>query len=348
MKQLLLTLLCLLGLLLSALLACAADAHTASPKPVPTLYIGELRDTGGLPDQDDGTKLNINLTMAFRKIIANEAKGAVSVVDKPAMKNNSNAAWALEGDISGVNNGQGTTNYLCVMRLYREGKKRELLAQWSGVADTLRFLTGNIPHIKAVHENGLVGEIGQRALNVIRTDGKVDLLQALTDIGKTLPEAKGATITLSVGGGTAVPVSDNVPQLSGGMPFTVDVASPDAGPYVFAVLGESDIHLARLQQPVKETGGYERLHFTTPGVKEAVTVRLFFFLRAKSTQQTAEQPAPAAKPDEAILPVRIQEVVTRPAQTNDTIADVLLTLLQSDPPGSWLLKSVDLQIAPGK
>jgi len=344
----------LLGVLL-CLVGCANFAYAGwgwgskpAPEPPksPSLYVAELRDAGGLPT-GNGEKLNVKLTSAFRKIIAGEAKDTVAIPDQPAKPRRGSTAWTLEGDLSGFDNGQGIVGYCCVMRLYREGKQRELVTEWSGIADTLRYLTGNLMQHPAVHDYGLVGDIGHRALSIIKADdGKAEFEQMLTELTHTLPEARETTVTLSPLLPPAEIVGTPLPLLAAGKPFSVEVNTAQPVTVLYAIQSETDIRLVHAQKALKNPGMYARLQFSAPTPREAKTVRLVLLLHVKKITQ-ADTPVPVNTPTltETAPPVRIVETLNRQTQNPTSLSEILQMLPKSDPYGSWLYKTIDYRLA---
>ena len=354
MNKLFLVLWCVIGLT-----ACAhADWWHAEPAPSksPVLNIVELRDAGGLPAQDE-PKLNVKLTSAFRKIMAGEAKDTVVIPDKLQKPRRGATAWTLEGEVSGFDNGHGITSYCCVMRLYREGRRRELVTEWSGIADSLRYLTGNLMQHPAVHDYGLVGDIGQRALNVMKADEKqADFMKSLDDLTHVLPAARETTVQLSpvldeAPTNTQLPglAHTRAPRIAAGKPFTVEVTTAQPVSVIYAIRDESDIRLVRAQTALKDSGQYARLQYTAPATHDEKTLRLVFLLHLKKLMM-AESPTPLVTPTttESAPPVRIVETCNRETQTNTTLPEALLALTRSDPYGSWLVKTVEYQLQPGR
>jgi len=159
--------------------------------PVAPLWVSvtvrTMRDNGGLPTPIQGdAPLNVRLTKALTTflrdsvpnrpfdVLTTGAKGqAVPVA--PVRR------FTLEGDLTGANlppqsrlglpesDGSG---YLCIARLYEEADKtrrrrRRLIGQWAGTADTLRYLSGNLGRDTRVSPLGLVGEMGGRIAAVL-------------------------------------------------------------------------------------------------------------------------------------------------------------------------------------
>lgn len=263
-----------LGVLLAAQgNPCAAQTLPATvlgqqsavtPIQPPILHVAKLRDAGGLPrpSRRGDEPLNARLTVALDAYFRKQAQGRYLVDHKPGKGEIATRRLTLEGDLSHVASptldGGG---YLCVLRLYQEGgKPRRLVAQWSGTADTLRYLTGNLRADNRVDSQGLIGEMGKRVAGWLAVTSGMDQAAAFETLVKSalrserdvtavvLPEAvvasttaggasaaaaasrtKGSDVPAVVvaGGGYRLKVASRQP----GTVYVVQMAGPDRLPH---------------------------------------------------------------------------------------------------------------------
>ena len=147
-------------------------AEGASPSRLHLLLL-PIRDAGGAnaPNSKE-IPLTTRLNSAVRKYLEARSKGDFTlqeVKQKPTSPQ-PGVSVLLETEISRVQSGDPNENpYLLTSRLSLLTKPARLIGQWSGSAKSLRYLTANLSHAMGVSEYGLVGEIGNRVSNVLKT-----------------------------------------------------------------------------------------------------------------------------------------------------------------------------------
>lgn len=126
-----------------------------------SIAVQPLRDAGGAGEKGpDGASLNVRLTRGLEAYLGEAARGRLRLVPASAQPD-----FSAQGEISKPDTAPaGAGPYLLVLRLFREGKSRQLIGQWAGVADTVRDLSGNILRDPRVDPNGLTGELCKRAI----------------------------------------------------------------------------------------------------------------------------------------------------------------------------------------
>lgn len=173
-----------IGTVASGPAAAQAQREAAAADPIhpPVLRVAKLRDAGGLPEPGKGDEaLNTRLTRAFGTYLSKQANGRYLVNEGPKRGKVATRLLTLEGDLSHVDASpaEGGGGYLCVLRLFQEGTPRRLVAQWSGTADSLRYLTANLRADRRVDSQGLLGDMGKRVVAYMERTGADDQALAL-------------------------------------------------------------------------------------------------------------------------------------------------------------------------
>jgi hypothetical protein len=227
------------ALLIAVTVFCALPvrAQTPAAKPgLPTLHIGPLVNKGGAGVVDpDGTPLYTGFARALALALKAEGEAAplpftVETPRAAPVKLAPVPRFRLEGELS-VSGTEGP--YLCVLRLVDTAGKGRVAAQWAGVAQTLRDLTGNLSRDSRVHSLGLAGEFARRVTGATRgilTPNPGALNEAfakrVAESGKTNRLTLEAVLENGKAGDTLAP----------GAKFRLRVATHDAGDiYVFAL-----------------------------------------------------------------------------------------------------------------
>ena len=133
---------------------------------VPVLVLKQMRNTGGaLQKSIGGRTLNDNLTTGLSELLKERSKDRWIVAKGRTPNHSPNARlFSLEEDISHTETDEEDGGpYLLSVRLYEEiGKRHRLVAQWTGYADTFRYLTSNLRGDRRVSREGLLGLLVDR------------------------------------------------------------------------------------------------------------------------------------------------------------------------------------------
>ena len=153
--------------LLTAALFCAAALTPLRPAQGQGqrvyLSVRAFRNAGGLPTEGHDKKLNEQFATGLREYLAEAAQKRFDVSPSPGKSAPPQNARALtlEGELSRSTNPEGGA-YLLIARLYEEKPSRHIIAQWAGVAQNYRYLTGNLENRPGVNREGLLGEAGKQ------------------------------------------------------------------------------------------------------------------------------------------------------------------------------------------
>ena len=193
----------------------------------PLLTVKPLRDAGGtLPKANNEPPLNARYAQALRGRIKDEAKQALLVAGIDPESKAETTRYTVEGDLSRADGtSENTGAYLCVLRVYREGKSRRLLLQLAGTANTLRDLSGNLRRDPNVNVNGLAGAFAARIVAALQ--GGEDE-NALTDLLGKVDSKRLTAAALTEGESGKQEEAPNL-TLKKGAKFRLRVASEDAG-----------------------------------------------------------------------------------------------------------------------
>lgn len=189
------------------------------------ITVAPFKDNSGTAVKSaDGKLLADQVTLGFRRLLAEQAKGHY-IVSANGKGPKDLPLFTVEGEIATVGIGSADTQPLVlVMRLYQEGSKgRKMVAQFTGKSPTLRGLTGNLQQQGGISGLGLLGEIGEQL-------GKaVSLHQNNTnDFDKMVKTATAVRrITVDVLGENGKPVVRQ--QVNPGDKFQLRVNSADKG-----------------------------------------------------------------------------------------------------------------------
>ena len=133
------------------------------------LIVRQTRDAGGNP-----VRLNVRLTGAMERFLRDNAGGAFLVSQAAASKSSSPIVlgrYLLESDLAfAAGRREEDGRYMLVERLYRDDARRTVVGQWTGVSNSLRYLTANLRQIPGVHTLGLIGELGTRIVAAVKED----------------------------------------------------------------------------------------------------------------------------------------------------------------------------------
>ncbi len=198
-----------------------------------------LRDAGGLTERGpDGEPLNEALAMALRGSLEAAAAGRFTVTADAArapFRAAGTATFSLDGDLSHVAADDPTGGpYMAVLRLHREGEPRQLVGQWAGTAESLRYLTANLRHVPGVHAHGLMGELAERVAATVVGQAGGEAARALDALLRATPrpqrieagivaEPDGATTPAELPPGTRYRVRVNCQE--GGQLFLLRVCA---------------------------------------------------------------------------------------------------------------------------
>lgn len=263
----------------------AAPPTKPAPGNLPVLLVGPLVNRGGAAVLDpDGTPLYVGFARALAVAMKGEEKNTplpftVAVRDTtapgdapppdnpkperaapplapnpaPGTKGAAllppsapNARFRLEGEISVA----GTDGpYLCVLRLVDNGGKGVVAAQWAGVAQTLRDLTGNLGNDKRISPLGLAGEFARRATVTAKSLLAPSASAATADFEKRVTDAaKTNRLTLEAVPDGSKPNGDKNAAMGPGAKFRVRVSTQDAG----------DVYLFRMDKQNAPVAAYEQ------------------------------------------------------------------------------------------
>ncbi len=142
------------------------------PKPAPpmetrpSLVVHAFADAGGLPtvggDKNTATLFSDGLRSYLAEVGKDRFVTDTTADDTPPK---TGRVLHLGGEISRTSDKEDGGPFLVVARLYEEktaATPRKIVAQWAGVADNYRFLTGNLEKRPDVDKEGLLGELGKR------------------------------------------------------------------------------------------------------------------------------------------------------------------------------------------
>ncbi len=188
-------------------LAAKREADESKKQAPVLLVVQKLRDAGGLPAPEKGQQpINDSLTTGIVHYLADH-KQNFAVWDgrtrEPAERPAGQHRLSVEGDLSRMAGETGNKDiYLLTVRLFEEGTTRHILAQWSGSARSLLYLSNNTHHDPRFSIDGLLGEMGGRIVQTTqafaspsRDEQQKKLEQMLTRLKPAGDEFKARTLT---------------------------------------------------------------------------------------------------------------------------------------------------------
>ena len=328
----------------TALLLWSGGGILAAP---PVLIVKPLRDASGtLPKGAGEAPLNVRYAQALRGRIRDVAKNSLRVLGADA-DDRAAVHFTVEGDLSRADTTSLTAGaYLCVLRLYREGKPRRLILQMAGTADTLRDLTGNLKQNPAFDLNGLAGEFAARIAAATRPETEASEFLAAAD---KAAESRRLTVAMVTEDAAGKPTDAPGMDIKKGATFRLRVTSQDAGAvYLVAltdggpkpVFAPADALDIRPNVPVLLPPGAP---LTPPAADSAEYIAL---VRISAKAADAKGNGPAAPTDAARGDARDREKESSaPAQVLlsgerapgdlDEGVKRLLALLRGDASGTW-------------
>ena len=316
-------------------------------------------------------KLNEQFAIGLREYLAEAAQKRFDVspsAGKTALPQNARAL-TLEGELSRTPSPDGGA-YLLVVRLYQDKPTHQIIAQWAGVAQNYRYLTGNLENRPTVNREGLLGETGKQiavfAAAFSAAPPSADPLSQLTDT------AQGHVLATVVPDGAASGTGIASPTLQSGQAFRLQIAAQNAG--AAYIVREADT-LVPLWMPVPGSKTEESVapgkpvlippaqapSWKAPDTDKPVTQTLLVLVRRSNPAPLAPQAAapafrPAAFPGlqsatDDSLPVQVirafGDIPPAPVPgTADPVRDQLTQMLSADPAGTWTAQRITLQILP--
>ena len=351
-----------------------ADAPTRAPAT--SLTVQPLRDAGGLEGRTtEGQPLNRRYSEALVKHLGDNAGGRFVVAAKSDPK--AKVRLTLEGDLSHVESPAADGGaYMCVLRLWREGQPRQLIGQWAGYAETLRFLTGNLRHDPRVDQDGLLGELSKRICAMVTGIAAGDQAEAVVTLVDAASKLKRIDAVVVPEGGTGGSAWE--PVVSGGA-YRLRVASQDVGSVFLIALGaEGRPEALYVPQPGQELDVAPGRPVVLPPqepiaageVKTPTKRELLVLVRRRGNGASpgsglghpAETPGAGPPDGPAPLPGSVERVGdgetplpvcvidgrgsrTLPSPGDPAVAR-LLAMAKADPPGAWVARRITVHLVP--
>lgn len=369
----------LLGLGTSSPSSTQAQAEINNPIQPPVLRVAKLRDAGGLPKPGKGEEaLNTRLTRAFGQYLSKQGGGRFLVNERPKRGRVATRVLTLEGDLSHVDASpaEGGGGYLCVLRLFQEGRPRRLVAQWSGTADSLRYLTANLRADRRVDSQGLLGDMGKRVIAYVDRTGGEDQALALEKLVRpALRSAKDVTATVlpedakptgtttltadvPAGGGYRLKVASRHP----GAVFVVGRSGVEKLPQALYLPEAAAVEVRAAGEPVMLPSGPAETLKADERVRQpqGEDQELIVLVRRRNVKGNGAAAAlPSASPEAPALsanigtgmpgsgaPVGVMEGMRSRMAPADPGVARLLRWMASDPPGTWTAQRVVLHVSP--
>ena len=366
-----------MALLLLIGLGLESQARGETRPALPELRVSLLRDAGGLGKPSAGEPtLNTRLSRALETHLAEIAKGRYVTIPrgkKPSASQASGRLLTVEGELSHVDTGEANGGpYLCVLRLFQEGKTRRLIGQWAGYARSFRDVSSNLHNDPRISPYGLVGELSRRIGEAASHTGDTGqsarlaaLVQQAMDNSKRLsikvvPQS-GPRKSASVGG-----------ELAAGDRYRLSVTSQEAGSLYLIGLEKPGKPVMLLEPCDETTRVLTPAHsLTAPELSEPpLTVgnlrageeqELVVLVRRlhRATRETANrQPESrvrlaSASPDVAEASPQEQRAVViveggvfggSASGPGDVGVERILKMAASDPAGTWIAQRIRLRI----
>lgn len=208
--------------------ASVREAAAQKEPSLPILRVAAFRDGGGLIPPSKGEKpLTIRLSQALEERLMQAGKGRFRVIG--VGQKGQEPRFTLEGELSHTeseNTDEGP--YLCVARLFREGKRRQVVAQWAGYARTYRDISSNIRHDARVDADGLIGELTKRIAGTVGKTGQAEQTKRFAAFVRTAASGKRLQAEVVIQKDENAALSPTKRLLSGD-PYRLRVDSPVAG-----------------------------------------------------------------------------------------------------------------------
>lgn len=127
------------------------------------LLVRGFQDRGGLPRFGNDANQHRQFQTALMRYLNSDTIGRYYIGRAP--RGTKVRILVLEGELSRTESAT-ESSYLCVLRV-KEERTGRWVAQWAGVADSYRFLYGNLTGTQGVSVHGLVGELGDAMLSFL-------------------------------------------------------------------------------------------------------------------------------------------------------------------------------------
>lgn len=158
-----------------------AQLRTTKSVSVPLLIVQPLQNGGGLKVKGaDGQGMHLRMTEGITRFLMEREQGAFYVVQKDRRGNftrleskeqitSTKPPFFLEGVLSFVKDAKHPRGYYqCLLRLRNDEKQKPLCVGWTGTAESLLLLSGNVQGYAGVHKEGLIGAMGEQVLVALR------------------------------------------------------------------------------------------------------------------------------------------------------------------------------------
>ena len=340
------------------------QAVPAGKKPIAGTPIVRvlLHDGGGLTERGpDGRPLEQRLTQAVEDYLSRIGAGHFLVAESSQVK----ASYTVEGSLSHeARNDKSGGPYTLRLHLQSEGSGHPVLAEWTGTAESLRYLTANLRQDPRVDIEGLVGEMGRRIAGAVAGAQQSESLSAALssiDRGKRL----GAELVRDSGN---APESAGRIDIHAGSRFRIRVRSKDAGSLFLLSTDPASVRALITSEPGGEirVDPGQPLLFPTDGlVAESDTQapdRSLIVLVNKSgvhggilrdprpdaggtdTGNSMLHVPPTVNDTSEAPPVLITEGRAAGSSKGDAAVTRILRSISTDPRGSWLSQVLKVRV----
>ena len=283
-------------------------------------------------------------------------------------------ALSVEGEFSRTEDGKGGGPFLVVLRLYQEKSgavPRRVLAQWAGVADNYRYLTGNLDNRADIDREGLLGEMGKRiaeAASDAPRNAAFDAFVATVAQSKSVLVTLVPTRTMPSGNGSAAGQTDAIvaPVLEAGREYRIKIASQESGTVVVVgrdanarliplyLPGDKDApRSVELGKPILVPALSEK-PWIAPVTDAPTEQALFVFVRHEKPN-TKSAPAGNARvlsatsndtPPVLPSPVRVLSTGTLADENLGHVLEALLKQFARDPKDTWTAQRFVVKVVP--
>lgn len=367
----------LTGAVLCLTVGGASVREAAAQKEVslPILRVAAFRDGGGLVPPSKGEKpLTVRLSQALEERLVQAGKGRFRVVGTG--QKGQEARFTLEGELSHTEADDTDEGpYLCVARLFREGKRRQVVAQWAGYARTYRDISSNIRHDTRVDADGLIGELTKRIAGTVGRTGQAEQTRRFAEFVRKAASGKRLQAEVVIQKDENAALSPTKRLLSGDL-YRLRVDSPVAGSLylvgyektgrpvslrsdgdhaalpilarrdqVAPAPGEEPLNAGRVQLPVEReivvlVRGQGRQLETASWQRESPS-------KEQSRKGTKPSEAQARENQTGSPAVSVLEVGggENGGEEDPVVAHILERAL-SDPPGTWLAARLKVRVVP--
>lgn len=360
-----------------------AQANATGAKILPRLQVKPMEDRGGLNVRDEkGKPLSGSLTTGMIQYVKERGKDRIEVVDtrvNPGRTLNSAVpSLTMESDLSHAATDDANGGpYLLTVRLFEEAKPRRIVAQWSGVAQTLMSLTANLRQDPRISADGLVGELGNRVVETVAAYGAVsaqDQQKRFMRFIKASKKTESLTTRLVSAEQTAA-TNIGTPTLISRSGFGVEVTAPfSAEVYVVGLDATGRLRPLLLPAAGHEvvlapgmslripTGTFWQATETLQPVQEEVVV-----LTRRKQNTLQPQKTNTGEPGAAIRFASLQDKTVQPGLGLENPLHVIvvdggnrilprasgsrdverfLSMIENDPVGTWATSRLPVQIIP--